>query len=88
MNKFIGESTNNSALDVVSNLSLEGNPCISDYCSVAIERLNSVSLETLIINWRHFLHKNPEIGFEENLTSNFIAEKLEEFGIEVHRKYW
>lgn len=35
--------------------------------------------------WRHRFHSNPEIGYEEVLTSNFVAEKLESWGIEVHR---
>ena len=35
--------------------------------------------------WRHELHAHPELGFEEVWTSDFIAEKLESFGIEVHR---
>jgi amidohydrolase len=43
------------------------------------------SLESLMIEWRHELHRHPEFGFEENLTSNFVAEKLNDFGIEVIR---
>ena len=35
--------------------------------------------------WRHELHQKPEIAFEEEWTSDFIAEKLESFGIEIHR---
>ncbi len=35
--------------------------------------------------WRHELHCYPEFGFEENRTADFIAEKLESFGIEVVR---
>ena len=35
--------------------------------------------------WRHALHAHPELGFEEEWTSQFIAEKLESFGIETHR---
>jgi hippurate hydrolase len=35
--------------------------------------------------WRHELHMNPEIGYEEEWTSDFIAARLAEFGIEVHR---
>ena len=36
-------------------------------------------------DWRHDLHAHPELGYEEEWTSNFVAEKLESFGIEVHR---
>ncbi|MBI1206349.1 MAG: amidohydrolase [Azospirillum sp.] len=35
--------------------------------------------------WRRDLHAHPEIGFEEVRTSAFVAGKLAEFGIEVHR---
>ena len=35
--------------------------------------------------WRHLLHAHPEIAYEEVWTSDFIASKLESFGIEVHR---
>lgn len=35
--------------------------------------------------WRHRIHENPETAFEEFKTSDFVAEKLTEFGIEVHR---
>lgn len=35
--------------------------------------------------WRHFIHENPEIAYEEHNTSDFIATKLTEFNIEVHR---
>jgi hippurate hydrolase len=35
--------------------------------------------------WRHLLHAHPELAYEEVWTSDFIAEKLESFGIEVHR---
>ena len=35
--------------------------------------------------WRHLMHQHPETSYEEVWTSNFIAEKLTSFGIEVHR---
>ncbi len=37
------------------------------------------------IKWRRHLHANPETAFEETATSDFVAAKLEQFGIEVHR---
>ena len=36
-------------------------------------------------DWRRDLHRHPETAFEEFRTSDFVAEKLEQFGIEVHR---
>jgi len=35
--------------------------------------------------WRRDLHMHPEIAFEEHRTAQFVAEKLESFGIPVHR---
>ncbi|EDP65774.1 putative hydrolase [alpha proteobacterium BAL199] len=35
--------------------------------------------------WRRDIHAHPEIGFEEQRTSAIVAEKLESWGIEVHR---
>lgn len=43
------------------------------------------AIEEKVVSWRHHLHKNPEFGFEEKMTSEFVAGKLEEFGVEVHR---
>jgi metal-dependent amidase/aminoacylase/carboxypeptidase family protein len=31
------------------------------------------------------LHAHPELGYEEEWTSNFVAKKLESFGLEIHR---
>ncbi len=38
-----------------------------------------------VTSWRHELHANPELGYEEIWTSNFISRKLESFDIEVFR---
>lgn len=35
-------------------------------------------------SWRRDIHAQPELGFEEERTSEFVARKLEEFGCEVH----
>lgn len=35
--------------------------------------------------WRRDIHAHPELGFEENRTSDFVAARLESWGIEVHR---
>ncbi len=34
---------------------------------------------------RRDIHAHPELGFEETRTSDIVAEKLESFGLEVHR---
>ena len=35
--------------------------------------------------WRRDIHAHPELGFQEERTSAIVAEKLESFGIQVHR---
>ena len=49
----------------------------------------SIDLDNELIqsmtHWRHHLHANPELGFEEHKTAAFIAGKLEQWGLEVHR---
>ena len=35
--------------------------------------------------WRRDIHAHPELGFEEQRTSDLVASKLAEFGCEVHR---
>ncbi len=46
-------------------------------------RLNSQLDE--MTGWRRDLHAHPELGFEERRTSEFVAAKLEDWGLEVHR---
>lgn len=33
--------------------------------------------------WRHHLHANPELSYQEYETARFVAEKLRSFGVEV-----
>ncbi len=47
-----------------------------------IEEINS--LYKNMLKWRHDIHKHPELGFDENRTSNKVAELLRSFGIETH----
>ena len=35
--------------------------------------------------WRRDIHAHPELGFDEHRTSDFVAKKLGEFGVTVHR---
>ena len=48
-----------------------------------LERLQSMHNEMLA--WRHELHAHPETAFEETRTAAFVAQKLESFGLKVHR---
>ncbi|MDC1383287.1 M20 family metallopeptidase [Candidatus Puniceispirillum sp.] len=48
--------------------------------------INSIADRTQEMKgWRHLLHQHPESSYEEVWTSDFIAEKLRSFGIELHR---
>ena len=38
-----------------------------------------------LIHIRRDIHANPELGFEETRTSQLVADKLAEYGVEVHR---
>ena len=37
-----------------------------------------------LATWRHRIHEYPEAAFEEEKTATFVAEKLREFGYDVH----
>ena len=37
-----------------------------------------------LTRWRRDIHAHPELGFEESRTAAIVAEKLREFGCEVH----
>ena len=39
-----------------------------------------------MVRWRQHIHENPETAYNEINTSNFIANKLKEFGVEVHQE--
>ncbi|MEN3930670.1 M20 aminoacylase family protein [Microvirga sp. W0021] len=43
------------------------------------------SFEQELRDIRHQIHSNPELGFQEEGTSALVAEKLEQWGYEVHR---
>ena len=43
-------------------------------------------LEQQMQDWRHDIHRHPELAFEENRTAGIVAGLLTEWGIEVHRE--
>jgi amidohydrolase len=45
-------------------------------------RLTIRNLQPQLVEWRRQLHQKPELGFQEKFTSAFIAQKLQEWGIE------
>lgn len=40
------------------------------------------ALQPQIVEWRRQLHQKPELGFKEQITAEFITQKLQEWGIE------
>ncbi len=48
-----------------------------------VDEITAVAHE--LKQWRRDIHAHPELGFEENRTADFVAEKLAEFGLEVFR---
>lgn len=47
---------------------------------------NSVNdLFDQLVDWRNYLHSNPELSFQEYNTVNFVASKLDEFGISYQK---
>lgn len=45
----------------------------------------SPDLITEAVSWRRYLHKHPELAFNERQTAGFVASKLAQFGLRVHR---
>ena len=40
------------------------------------------ALQPQLVEWRRRLHQRPELGFKEYITAEFVAQKLQEWGIE------
>ncbi len=47
--------------------------------------MKTKSLHNQLVDWRHDLHMNPQISFEEEYASNKVFKLLKNFGIEVHK---
>ncbi|MBD2579721.1 M20 family metallopeptidase [Oscillatoria sp. FACHB-1406] len=45
-------------------------------------RLEIRALQAQLVEWRRQLHQRPELAFKEQITAQFIAQKLQEWGIE------
>ncbi|MDB9315669.1 M20 family metallopeptidase [Spirulina sp. CS-785/01] len=44
-------------------------------------RLEIRNLQNQLVAWRRQLHQHPELGFKEELTADFIAQKLRDWGV-------
>ena len=47
--------------------------------------MKTKGLHNQLVEWRHDLHMNPQISFEEEYASNKVASLLKDSGIEVHQ---
>lgn len=52
---------------------------------VSVANELSADLIARAVSWRHHLHRHPELAFKETKTADFIAERLAEFGLAIHR---
>ena len=43
------------------------------------------AMQAELAAWRKDIHAHPELGFEENRTADFVAQKLQSWGVQVHR---
>jgi hippurate hydrolase len=41
--------------------------------------------EADIIAWRHAIHAHPELAYEEHQTADLVADRLNQWGLDVHR---
>ncbi len=49
--------------------------------------LPTENLNEEMIEWRHNLHKFPELGFKEVRTAKFISKLLTDFGLKVYNNF-
>ncbi|WP_138485271.1 amidohydrolase [Dyadobacter bucti] len=75
------------SLSVVANSQVPGSaakgisPVLSALESKIRQQCNAV--EPKLIAWRQDIHRNPELGDQENRTANLVAEHLRSLGIQV-----
>lgn len=55
----------------------------TQFNKVDLSRVRSqiLALQPQLVEWRRGLHQHPELGFKEQLTSEFISQKLQAWGI-------
>lgn len=57
---------------------------VKDYSEVITKK--AAKIEQKVIDWRHDIHQNPELGNREFRTSELIAKHLKSLGIQVQTK--
>lgn len=60
---------------------------VSTFPTAHSDRLSQIrwdirTLHPQLVAWRRHLHQFPELGFQERMTAEFIAQKLQEWGID------
>jgi amidohydrolase len=58
---------------------------LNSFAQTNDEKINKFSkeIEAKVIEWRRYLHENPELSNREFNTAKYIAKHLKELGIEV-----
>jgi amidohydrolase len=58
---------------------------LSEVASESNVRLEIRTLQPQLVEWRRRLHQHPELGFQEQVTADFISQKLVEWNIPHQR---
>jgi amidohydrolase len=51
--------------------------------ALVVDRKRIVDLSEQVVSDRRFLHERPELAFQEHETARFVAERLQQLGLEV-----
>src|SRR5215469_8187509 len=80
-----GDPTGNRSMSSERNGLIVGTVKSSseEQCMKLVDHINALHDE--MTAWRREIHAHPELGFEEQRTSDLVAAKLAEFGFEVFR---
>ncbi|MGZ0016381.1 amidohydrolase [Yeosuana sp. AK3] len=77
----------NSAIALITTISLSASQLFaqtSNYSDLIMK--NADKIEQKVIEWRHDIHQNPELGNREFRTAELITKHLQSLGIETQTK--